>query len=291
MLKFSSRQGLLQTSLVMGTLLTATVSSAAEQGDETAQTAQNASGQKPSDAARPKDDAVMTVLSPAVKNVAGSKITLSAAEMQQRGGNDFGTIMRYETLIGAVGSSGGSTSGKSGFDRSGYTGYNIRGLEGNRIAMDVDGIPQPDATGRSYASRAGVNTFGIGRDYVDPYLYGQVDIEVGATSTARSNNALGGSVSFLPKSADDYLAPSKPTYFGYQSDYDSSNRSWHNGITAAMGDETLRGLVAYSRRDGQETRNNSGERDAYPANWHSDPFLASGIWQPSDERCAGKRRL
>ncbi|MEI2683780.1 TonB-dependent receptor domain-containing protein [Erwinia aphidicola] len=283
MLKFSSRQGLLQTSLVMGTLLTATVSSAAEQGDETAQTAQNASGQKPSDAARPKDDAVMTVLSPAVKNVAGSKITLSAAEMQQRGGNDFGTIMRYETLIGAVGSSGGSTSGKSGFDRSGYTGYNIRGLEGNRIAMDVDGIPQPDATGRSYASRAGVNTFGIGRDYVDPYLYGQVDIEVGATSTARSNNALGGSVSFLPKSADDYLAPSKPTYFGYQSDYDSSNRSWHNGITAAMGDETLRGLVAYSRRDGQETRNNSGERDAYPANWHSDAFLASGIWQPSDE--------
>lgn len=172
MLKFSSRQGLLQTSLVMGTLLTATVSSAAEQGDETAQTAQNASSQKPSYVARPKEDAVMTVLSPAVKNVAGSKITLSAAEMQQRGGNDFGTIMRYETLIGAVGSSGGSTSGKSGFDRSGYTGYNIRGLEGNRIAMDVDGIPQPDATGRSYASRAGVNTFGIGRDYVDPYLYG-----------------------------------------------------------------------------------------------------------------------
>ncbi|MCY3230795.1 TonB-dependent receptor, partial [Acinetobacter pittii] len=29
--------------------------------------------------------------------------------------------------------------------------------------------------------------------------------------------------------------------------------------------------------------NNSGTVDAYPANWHSDAFLASGIWQPNDE--------
>ncbi|MBD3700992.1 hypothetical protein IE979_08785 [Klebsiella pneumoniae] len=33
----------------------------------------------------------------------------------------------------------------------------------------------------------------------------------------------------------------------------------------------------------EETENNSGTVDAYPANWHSDAFLASGIWQPNDE--------
>ena len=38
--------------------------------------------------------------------------------------------------------------GKSGFDRAGYSGYNIRGLESNRVGLDVDGIPLPDATGR-----------------------------------------------------------------------------------------------------------------------------------------------
>lgn len=48
-------------------------------------------------------------------------------------------------------------------------------------------------------------------------------------------------------------------------------------------DEFLRGILVYSRRDGQETENNSGTVDAYPANWHSDAFLASGIWQPNDE--------
>ncbi|MBK4725238.1 TonB-dependent receptor domain-containing protein [Pantoea agglomerans] len=278
MIKFSSRQGLLHTSLVVGTLFTAAVSTpltAAEQTDE------SSANTLPKNT--PQDDAVMTVLSPEVKKAAGSSVTLNAAEMQQRGGNNFGTIMRYQPLIGAVGSSSGSSSGKSGFDRGGYTGYNIRGLEGNRVALDVDGIPQPEATGRSYASRAGVNTFGIGRDYIDPYLYGRVEIESGATITSRANTALGGTVSFLPKSADDYLTPGKHTAFGFQSDYDSSSRSWHNGITAAAGDETLRGLMVYSRRDGQQTRNNSDELDAYPENWHSDALLTSGIWQPNDE--------
>ncbi|WP_380180230.1 TonB-dependent receptor domain-containing protein [Kalamiella sp. sgz302252] len=228
-------------------------------------------------------DPVMVVTAPKREKEAGSKTTITAAEMQQKGTTDFGSVMRYEPLISATGASGGSGNGKSGFDRGGYTGYNIRGLESNRVGLDVDGIPQPEATGRSYVSRAGVNTFGIGRDYIDPYIYGQVDVESGATSTAKANNAIGGAVSFLPKSADDYLSPYKSTYFGYQSDYDSSNRSWHNGITAAAGDETLRGIFVYSRRDGQQTRNNSDRLDAYPANWHSNALMASGIWQPNDE--------
>nr|WP_246048955.1 TonB-dependent receptor [Brenneria rubrifaciens] len=227
----------------------------------------------------------MTVLSPKIEKEAGSSVTLTAEEMQKNGANDFGTIMRYQPLIGATGSSGGANTGKSGYsgDRGGYTGYNIRGLEANRVSIDVDGIAQPNATGRSYAGRAGSNTFGIGRDYIDPYLYGSVGIESGATAVSNSNHALGGSVSFRPKSADDYLSPEKSSYFGYQSGYDSSNRSWHNGVTVAGGDETLRGLIAVSRRDGQETENNSGTLDAYPANWHSNAVLASGIWQPNSE--------
>lgn len=226
---------------------------------------------------------VMTVNAPQDEKRAGSKISLSAAELRQRGANDFGSIMRYEPLISATGSSGGSSAGKSGFDRAGYTGYNIRGLESNRIGLDVDGIPLPQATGRSYVGRAGLDSFGIGRDYIDPYMFGRIDIEKGATAVDQPNTSIGGNVSFRNKTADDYLRPGKETYFGYQSDYDSSNRSWHNGITAAAGDEELRGIFVYSRRDGQETENNSGELDAYPANWHSDAFMTSGIWQPNDE--------
>lgn len=227
------------------------------------------------------NEPVLTVTAP--KQQAGNKTTITAQELQKRGANDFGSIMRYEPLISATGSSGGSSAGKSGFDRAGYTGYNIRGLESNRVGMDIDGIPIPDATGRPYVSRTGNNTFGIGRDYIDPYMFGSVDIEKGATAVDQPNTSIGGNVSFHNKTADDYLSSDKNSYFGYQSDYDSSNRSWHNGITAAAGDDELRGLFVYSRRDGQETRNNSDVKQAYPANWHSDAFMTSGIWQPNDQ--------
>ncbi|MBD3696171.1 TonB-dependent receptor plug domain-containing protein [Klebsiella pneumoniae] len=225
----------------------------------------------------------MTVTAPAPVQKAGSEHSISARELENKGANDFGSIMRYEPLISATGGSGGSGNGKSGFDRGGYTGYNIRGMESNRVGIDVDGIAQPNATGRGYVGRAGLNTFGIGRDYIDPYMYGSVDIQSGATSTETANSAIGGNVSFRPKSADDYLRPGKTSAFGYRSGYDSADRSWHNGVTVAGGDEFLRGILVYSRRDGQETENNSGTVDAYPANWHSDAFLASGIWQPNDE--------
>ncbi|KGT92100.1 MULTISPECIES: TonB-dependent receptor domain-containing protein [Enterobacterales] len=228
-----------------------------------------------------RNEATLTVTAP--KQQAGNKTTITASELQKRGANDFGSIMRYEPLISATGSSGGSSSGKSGFDRAGYTGYNIRGLESNRVGMDIDGIPIPDATGRPYVSRTGNNTFGIGRDYIDPYMFGSVDIEKGATAVDQPNTSIGGNVSFHNKTADDYLSSEKNTYFGYESGYNSSDRSWHNGITAAAGDDELRGLFVYSRRDGQETENNSGVIDAYPSNWHSDAFMTSGIWQPNDQ--------
>ncbi|MDW8845509.1 TonB-dependent receptor [Erwinia sp. MMLR14_017] len=276
-------QGFIKNSVLFGTLVTTGFSIAAESSSSALLPEATATPLAISASKSSQAEAVMTVTAPEPEKKAGSSTTITAADMQRKGTTDFGSVMRYEPLISATGVSGGSSSGKSGFDRSGYTGYNIRGLESNRVGLEVDGIPQPDATGRSYVSRAGLNTFGIGRDYLDPYMYGQVDIESGATSTAKANTAIGGAVSFMAKSPDDYLSPYKPTYFGYQTDYDSANRGWHNGLTAAAGDETLRGIFVYSRRDGQETRNNSGTLDAYPANWHSNALMASGIWQPNDE--------
>ncbi len=282
MCKKRTSQGMIKKSVLFSTLVAAGYAAGADNQTDNL-TAAASSDPLAISVKKVTNEPAMVVTAPQPRREAGTKTTITADEMQKKGTTDFGSVMRYEPLVSATGVSGGSSAGKSGFDRSGYTGYNIRGLESNRVGLDVDGIPQPEATGRSYVSRAGLNTFGIGRDYIDPYIYGQVDIESGATSTAKANNAIGGAVSFLPKSADDYLSPYKSTYFGYQSDYDSSNRSWHNGITAAAGDETLRGVFVYSRRDGQETRNNSGTLDAYPANWHSNALMASGIWQPNDE--------
>lgn len=207
--------------------------------------------------------------------------SVSAEQLRRIGASDFGSIMRYQPLISAPGSKGGSQSGKSSFDRSGYTGYNIRGLDGNRVSMDVDGIPLPDATGRSYDPFTGENTFGIGRDYIDPYLYALVNISSGGLQQGKVNNVVGGGVSFISKSPDDYLLDNRDKYFSYTSGFNSADNSLHNGVTSAFGDDSARILLAYSRRDGQQVRNNSGVIDSYPARWNSDSFLIHGSYSPN----------
>ncbi|WP_241047739.1 TonB-dependent receptor domain-containing protein [Achromobacter xylosoxidans] len=202
--------------------------------------------------------------------------SLSADELKRIGGNNFGTIMRYQPLISASGVNSGSRNGKSGFDRGGYSSYNIRGLDGNRVALDVNGIPLPDATGRSYAVSTGEDTFGIGRDYIDPYLYGKVDITSGSARQNTIKNVVGGSVSFISKSPDSYLKD-QSSYLDYTGEFDTADHSWHNGMTTAFGNDGARVLFAYSRRDGKQTQNNSGTLDTYPMRWHSDAALINGV--------------
>lgn len=202
--------------------------------------------------------------------------SISADEMKRTGGNNFGTIMRYQPLISASGVNSGSRNGKSGFDRGGYSSYNIRGLDGNRVALDVNGIPLPDATGRSYAVSTGEDTFGIGRDYIDPYLYGKVDIASGSARQNTVKNVVGGSVSFISKSPDSYLKD-QSSYLDYTGEFDTADHSWHNGMTTAFGNDGARVLFAYSRRDGKQTQNNSGTLDTYPMRWHSDAALINGV--------------
>lgn len=211
-----------------------------------------------------------------------SNQTISAEQLKRIGANNFGSVMRYQPLISASGVNSGSRNGKSSFDRGGYTGYNIRGLDGNRVSLDIDGIPLPDATGRSYSPSSGEDTFGIGRDYIDPYLYGTVNITSGSAQQNTVKNVVGGSVSFVSKSPDTYLTGGKDSYFSYSSEFDTSDHSWHNGVTSAFGNNSGKVLLAYSRRDGQQTRNNSGYLDTWPLRWNSDSFLINGVINPDD---------
>ena len=214
----------------------------------------------------------------------GTNTEISEQDIRRDGGTNFGTIMRYQPLISASGSISGSSSGKSSWDRGGFTGYNIRGLDANRVSIDIDGMPLPIAQGRvNGVGRAGFGSYGIGRDYIDTYMYNKVDIQSGATSVSNANNALGGSVSFQTKTASYYLYPGKTSYFGFQNNYDSADRSYHQGLTMAGGDEYLNGILVLSRRDGQQTRNYGDSINSYPENWHSNSILAGFGWQMTDE--------
>ena len=231
-----------------------------------------------------KDIDTITVTAHEATKKPGMNTEISEQDIRRDSGTNFGSIMRYQPLISAPSNISGSGSGKSSWDRSGFTGYNIRGLDANRVSIDIDGMPLPIAQGRvNSVGRAGFGSYGIGRDYIDTYMYNKVDIESGATSVSNANNALGGSVSFQTKTASYYLYPGKTAYFGFQNNYDSSDRSYHQGITMAAGDDYLNGIVVLSRRDGQQTRNHGDSINSYPENWHSNSILAGFGWQMTEE--------
>jgi hemoglobin/transferrin/lactoferrin receptor protein len=204
----------------------------------------------------------------------GTNTTISGDELDRA--NDMKDVIRNQPLVSAPGTAAGTSRNRSSFDRSGTTGYNIRGIEGNRVGMDVDGVEMPDATSRPYVSRAGVNTFGVGRDFIDPEMFTSVNILSGTTSAKRSAGGIGGAVSFKTKSADDYLRGDKVSYFGGKVGYDSADRSWNESVTAAGKSGNFDGLISYSRRDGHATRNNSDIVDSMPNDWNSDALLLKG---------------
>ena len=227
---------------------------------------------------------VMTVTAHESIKQPGINTEISEQDIRRDGGTNFGTLMRYQPLISASGNISGSGSGKSSWDRGGFTGYNIRGLDANRVSIDIDGMPLPIAQGRvNSVGRAGFGSYGIGRDYIDTYMYNKVDIQSGATSVSNANNALGGSVSFQTKTASYYLYPGKTSYFGFQNNYDSTDRSYHQGITLAGGDDELNGIIVLSRRDGQQGRNYGNSINNYPENYHSNSILAGFSWQMTNE--------
>lgn len=190
-----------------------------------------------------------------VESQAGTVKEIDAEEMERRGVKNMGDIVKEELLVSAprVGSSGRAS--RSGVDRGGYTGYNIRGIEGNRIALDVDGVPLPRASGRPYAGRDGANTFGIGRDYIDPEVFRSVVINSGMSPEKLPSEGIGGGVSFRTKVPGDYLSAEKPYYGEYKVTGNTVDHSTSQALTLAGASGNVSSLLIWSRRVGHETDN------------------------------------
>ena len=147
-------------------------------------------------------------------------------------------LFRYEPGI-SVGSS---------FGRFGIGDIRIRGLGGNRVRIQTDGIAVPDAFTIGSFSNAN-------RNFVDMDTLKRVEVVRGPTSSLYGSDALGGTVSFVTKDPADYLQAGKTAYFGLKLGYDGEWSGFSTGMTAAFGGQRWSGLLALGHRQGHETRN------------------------------------
>ena len=204
---------------------------------------------------------------------AGTKTVVTADDLERRNVTGMGGIVRYLPLITAPAAASGSGSV---WDGSGNTGYNIRGLEGNRVSLELDGIALPDAAPKPDGNT--LNAFATGRDYFDPETFREVRIDSGTTAASGANPGLGGGVAFITKSPEDYLGEGQDHYVAYKYGRATADRSNAHTLTgAARIGATLQGLAVYVHRDGEQT-DSRGTTPPNPDDWHSNALLSKLVW-------------
>jgi hemoglobin/transferrin/lactoferrin receptor protein len=216
-------------------------------------------------------DTVSVSASPGGETVgeATSTVTvIDAEEIERRGHQDIQDLVRYEPGVSV------RDQGRFGLD-----GIAIRGLGGNRVLIQVDGVPVADAFAIGSFSNAG-------RDLVDIDTLKQVEILRGPASVLYGSDALGGVVSFVTRDPRDYLGAER-AYVGAKTGYASVDDSWTGRGTFALGNEHWSGMVSGTHRAGAE-RATGGTNDSdgatrtapNPQDVDSDALLAKLVFEP-----------
>ena len=202
---------------------------------------------------------------------------INRENLDKTGATDMASIVKYLPLVKAPFSVGGSGTF---FDGTGTSSYNIRGVDANRIGLDVDGVDLAEATVSTYIPPKSMSQRGAGRDYIEPEMFSSVDIVSGTTDA--TTDGIGGRVSFKNKSPNDYLVDGKKVAGSFKEGYSSADKAWLTSITGAAGNDTVKALVSYAHREGHETKPNYIV-DAFPVDWHSNAALAKLEWNISDQ--------
>ncbi|KPX14553.1 TonB-dependent outer membrane heme receptor [Pseudomonas syringae pv. delphinii] len=201
--------------------------------------------------------------------------TVSVHSREQLDRNNVNTIrdlVRYEPGV-SVGGAG---------QRAGTTGYNIRGIDGNRIMTQVDGVEVPD----SFFTGPYAQTH---RNYVDPEIVKRVEILRGPASALYGSSAIGGVVSYYTLDPDDIIKPGKDVGARLKTGYSSADESWLNSATVAGRQGEFDGLLHVSQRNGHQTESYGetggtglSRTEANPEDARSTNVLAKLGWNYAD---------
>lgn len=130
--------------------------------------------------------------------------------------------------------------------RAGTTGYNIRGIDGDRVLTQIDGVELPNSFFNGpYAQTE--------RNYVDPEIVKRVEVLRGPASALYGSNAIGGAVSYFTLDADDILQEGRNAGARLKTGYGSADDSWLTSGTVASRTDAFDGLLHLSQRNGHET--------------------------------------
>src|SRR6185503_14800245 len=212
----------------------------------------------------------------------------SAERIETLLAHDIKDLIRFEPGVSVRSSPARFTAASSSTGRDGNSGFNVRGLEGNRVLIQVDGVRTPDAY--SFGAQS------VGRgDYVDLDILKSVEIVRGPASALYGSDGLAGSVSFITKDPADVLGTDRDWSLGANASYASVDEQFSQGVIGAVRYGAFETLLAHTHRDGegQDTRGtndspNSDRTTPNPEDSRSNSVLAKAIYNFND---ANRMRL
>ena len=138
-----------------------------------------------------------------------------------------------------------------GDDRWGSSGFNIRGLDEDRVAITVDGVPQGETLKNEGGQAYGY--FKGSRNGVDIEALKRVEIVKGADAILSGSGALSGAVSFTTKDPSDFLAAEgNDTAVGVKLGYSGNNNEQIGSLSLANRTGNLESMIMYTQRDSDE---------------------------------------
>ncbi|MGQ0383733.1 MAG: TonB-dependent hemoglobin/transferrin/lactoferrin family receptor, partial [Gammaproteobacteria bacterium] len=154
--------------------------------------------------------------------------------------------------------------------RFGAGGVTVRGLGGNRVLVETDGVP----AAKSFAIGSFSNT---GRRFADLEVIRRIELLRGPASALYGSDAIAGVVSITTLNPADLL-DGGTAVLRARAGYASDDGSDFAGVTGAARGGPLEGLVAYARREGGELDHAGGAPPPNPREQDSDALLARGVF-------------
>ena len=191
-----------------------------------------------------------------VARVAATVTVIDQARIATTLATDIRDLVRYEPGL----------SVRNDPFRFGLDTISVRGLGGNRVAIEIDGIPA--AGGFAVGSYAD-----SGRAFVDAAFVDRVEFLRGPASSLYGSDAIGGVVAMTTLTPDRLLAQATDGYaVRTEAGYDSETDGWRAAALAAgsLGGATW--LVGFARRDGHES-DTAADIRPNPADYTNDSAL------------------
>lgn len=232
--------------------------------------------------AKSYDDVVVvsgTKTPQAYSDVSTSISKISSDEFEKNMASDIKQAVKYLPGVEAEGSG-----------RFGLSGFNIRGMNGSRVKIMVDGVQQPVGYNpgageqRKYPNAIEVDTLAT------------IEVNKGASSTLFGSDAVAGAVVMRTKNPDDVLITDGNEHrFGIKTGYSSADENFKTTATWAMRQDKLETLLMLTYADGSETKTHGSSANvigdqrgaANPASKNLGNVLAKAYYQVNDQHRIG----